>query len=121
MDKTYAVASDSGIFKVRDGITITTKEAASTVLAEMISDISEALYSAAWVSGIEFALWDAMQDERSSKGMAFGLGFIKAEQFVELKRLSDLCEGWVIWDISPEKQHVPMEQWEHLFFEWKKK
>ena len=54
-------------------------------LAELMSQISEAGYSAGWMKGLEFDLWDILIGSKSS----YGRHIISQEELLQLKFLSD--------------------------------
>lgn len=52
-------------------------------LYDRMSELSEELYFATWLTGIESALWESRND------------------YPELIELSDRCSGWIVW-IEPD-------------------
>lgn len=97
------------VFKSSEEVT---SENAPLILVDIISQISEASYAARWYSEIEFMLWDEVQGT--------GTVFLLPEQVEELKRLSDICAGWVRLDEEQgREQFVPLAKWEELYHKWK--
>jgi hypothetical protein len=71
----------------------------SELLLHLMEDISEEVWAAGWLIGLEFILWRNI------------------DQYPELKRLSDLCGGWWVWDGSTEnwRRFVPMAEWIEIY------
>lgn len=76
-------------------------------LADLMSAISERCWFAGWLNGTEFTLWDAVIDGAG----AWGQDFISVEDVAELKRLSDACGGWFVWDEELAESFIPMAEW----------
>ena len=66
-------------------------------LAEYMSELSEEAYCASWMSGLEYALWEAVVRRRHAFGrLPFGT--------VEVERLRNLareCGDWIVFVRSP--------------------
>src|SRR5678815_306460 len=82
-------------------------------LADFMSQISERAYYAGWMRGLEYALWDAVQNGPRR----YGEIEIDSETIRELRRLSTLCGGWVRYSEDPNIQEafVPLAEWESLY------
>jgi hypothetical protein len=77
-------------------------------LAEFMSTISERLYSAGWIDGLEFRLWRAALEERAELGQLE----ITNEEARRLQELSARCGGWIIFDDESEETFVPLREWQ---------
>jgi hypothetical protein len=62
-----------------------------------MEEISEECYCAGWMTGLEFALWEATT---LSYGMcySYGMSVITSEKIQKLKELSEKANGWWAWD-----------------------
>jgi len=88
-------------------------------LCATMSDISEACYFAGWMSGLEFAIWGAMQDG----DLRYGTGEMDAEQLERCRTLAKELDGWVIWFDDDYDESMPVEEWGPRFVsmsEWLK-
>lgn len=74
--------------------TDTPDEAAAMGLLALMTGLSEELWCAGWISGLEHSLWHAR--ERGSA--PFGMGEITQRQCDLLRLLSDEADGWWVWD-----------------------
>src|SRR5438874_2142216 len=63
-------------------------------LADYMSDLSEEAYCAGWMSGLEYALWEAVLGRKG----AFGRVLFGPEKVGRLKDLAQGCGGWIIFD-----------------------
>ena len=79
-------------------------------LAEYMAELSETAYSAGWMTDLEFALWDGMNNKIADYGrLTFN------EQIREkLKVLSNECSGWIIFDNKKEETFVNWKEWNKL-------
>ncbi|HPG60519.1 MAG TPA: hypothetical protein PK586_00825 [Casimicrobium sp.] len=76
-------------------------------LAEYMSSISEDAYAAAWIEGLEFELWRAVQE------IPFRYGRLQLTS-VHAKRLKEMSQnggGWIRFDEKTEEQFVPLSAW----------
>lgn len=69
-------------------------------LAELMSEISEWCWSATWIMGNEYALWDFINSEGSKK---YGVcetetDHVFAEDLQKLKALAEEVGQWPVWD-----------------------
>ena len=76
-------------------------------LAELMSSISERLYCAGWIEGLEFRLWRTALEERAENGQPE----ITNEEVRRLQELSARCGGWIIFDNESEENFVPLPEW----------
>lgn len=72
-------------------------------LEKEMSDISEDLWCAGWMTGTEFVLWKAIQN--GCRDTQWGVGTIKRKQLLKLKMLSQRCDGW--WAYIETPQEIP--------------
>jgi hypothetical protein len=79
-------------------------------LAQLMSEISEEAYFAGWMGGLEYALWDAVQNGPRRYGQIT----IDAEMIEALRHLSTQCGGWVRYGEN-EEEFVPLETWERAY------
>ncbi len=84
-------------------------------LADYMSDLSEEAYCAGWMSGLEYALWEAVLGRKG----AFGRVLFGPEKVGRLKDLAQGCGGWIIFDETSGETWLPMSEWEQRFAEWK--
>jgi hypothetical protein len=80
----------------------TAKEGAALGLLALMAGISEEYWCAAWISGLEYELWQA------DAGQKCGQGVITERQAALLRLLSEECGGW--W-AGAGRVFVPMETW----------
>jgi hypothetical protein len=79
-------------------------------LADAMSDVSEAAYSASWMAGLEFALWGLLV----SGERRYGRATLKNEEAEDLRRLSEKCGGWIVFDDEKEEVFVPLADWKRM-------
>lgn len=96
----------------------TDPELARTLLRETMSVISEQTYSAGWLIGIEFLLWDAMY----RPGRLVSSDKFQLYDLDRLRKLSAACGGWFRWDYdrpaAGEPHFEPIEEWLVHYREW---
>ena len=80
-------------------------------LAEYMSDLSEQAYSAGWMLGLEYALWNAVVDGTRK----YGRLRIKNEHIARLKELSDACGGWIVFDDKRGETFIALADWLRLY------
>lgn len=73
-------------------------------LADHMSELSEYSYCAGWMSGIEEALWEIMNDPAGELRQRYGMAVFTDYQLERLRELSDACGGWIYWkgDVGPD-------------------
>lgn len=79
-------------------------------LADAMSEVSEAAYSAAWMAGLEFALWGLLVSGETRYGRAT----LKNEEVDNLRRLSEKCGGWIVFDDENEEVFVSLTDWRRM-------
>lgn len=79
-------------------------------LADYMIRLSEEAYSASWMDGLEYKLWEALEG-RINK---FGRLQFNHEILEELKKLSDSANGWITYDNEEEEKFVPFTEWEKI-------
>ncbi len=80
---------------------------AALALARRMSDISEECYCAGWLMGLEFTLWQFVQDGPGE----WGMGRVSAGDVETLKRLAEKAGGWIVWRENVGETFVPMAEW----------
>ena len=79
-------------------------------LAELMSRISEESFTAGWMDGLEFELWDILKSDSSKHGYV-----ITQNEIEELRSLSQICGCWIIYDNAKEETSVDIEVWKKVF------
>ena len=85
--------------------------AAQGRLADYMSDLSEEAYCAAWMDGLEFALWEALTGELQE----YGRLPITQEHRDKLGELSNACGGWIVYDDRTGETWVSTDEWRTRF------
>ena len=80
-----------------------------------MSQLSEAAWSAQWMTNLEYALWRAVE----TGPYRYGQTDLTIEQIDKLKSLSSLCDGWIIFDDITEETFVPIKQWQEIYKEFR--
>lgn len=83
-------------------------------LADYMSELSEEAWYAGWMQGLEYALWEAVLGLRTD----YGRLTMSEEHRTRLKRLSDACSGWIVFDEHTEETWVSLENWMIRFSSW---
>ena len=92
-----------------DDLTPTQRE-----LATLMSEISEQMWRAGWMMGVEHELWAAV-----TSGAGRGGRLIPTQaQLDQLARLSKDIGGWILFDAAREETFVPIEEWVARHAEW---
>ena len=81
-----------------------------SLLREM-RELSENLWCAGWLDGIEYTLWEHVIGEDE---LFTGLGILDAFDRDTLKGLAQQAGGWWYWDYVAPK-FVPMPQWLEMY------
>jgi hypothetical protein len=84
-----------------------TEEGAQWGLLCLMTGISEEFWSAGWIIGLEFALWDAIQGGERE----IGRGLLTERQRTLLKLLSEEANGWWIYDAEIGPSFLSLEAW----------
>ena len=80
-------------------------------LMEYMSELSERAYCAAWMEGLEYALWKATLKGR----LKYGWLQITRKHVAKLKELSERCGGWIVWDETLGVRWMPLESWQKMY------
>jgi hypothetical protein len=80
-------------------------------IADFMSEISEEAWCAGWMSGLEYALWDALINGPQE----YGWLKLSVRIIEKLKELSANCGGWIIFDDSKEEVFVPLDERQKLY------
>ncbi len=81
------------------------EEGAQIGLLAMMAGISEELWCAGWMGGLEHSLWRMVEGGPRD----YGMGEVSALDVGLLKALSDRCGGWWVYDDGP--RFLRMERW----------
>ncbi len=80
------------------------------LLAELMSQISEAGYSAGWMDGLEFDLWEILNGHKRKYG-----GYsVSQDELNQLQSLSNKCDCWIVFDDEKEETAVELETWKKM-------
>jgi hypothetical protein len=79
-------------------------------LADYMSEISEKCYSASWMQGLEYALWNAVINGEQ----AYGQNFITTKDCETLRILSEACDSWIYFDESTEETAISLSLWKKM-------
>lgn len=87
-------------------------------VAQLMSWISEDHYSAGWLSGLEYSLWDYVSGN-CDPCLSFGFSAPNQGLIKLLKHGSEMIGGWIAYDFDSEdgRVFVPMAEWERLYSE----
>jgi len=80
-------------------------------LADYMSEISEDAFSASWMEGLEFELWQAV----NSGPQIYGRLHLEASHLDRLASLSTQCGGWIFWHPTNEETYVGLKHWEKIY------
>lgn len=80
-----------------------------------MSELSEKAYYADWMEGLEYALWQVALGQRGD----YGHLTFTSEDRVKLRRLSEACAGWIVFDDEKEETWLPLSEWETRFSSWR--
>jgi hypothetical protein len=81
------------------------------VLAELMSQISEAGFSTGWMDGLEFELWKILNGGNKK----YGRYSITQEDLDQLQSLASKCGCWIVFDDENEETAVDLENWKRIF------
>lgn len=81
------------------------------LLAEYMSYLSEEAYTAGWIEGLEYALWNAVLNGPTS----YGRLDISEKHIEKLIELSDVADGWIYFDDSLEEIFLSRMDWERMY------
>ncbi|MEM9446743.1 MAG: hypothetical protein AAGA18_15485 [Verrucomicrobiota bacterium] len=80
-------------------------------LVEYMQALSEEAYTANWMTGLEYALWYAV----NNGPMSYGRLIINQDHINRLVELSNKCGGWFVYDDDREEIFIPLNEWEILY------
>ena len=60
-----------------------------------MSEISEDAYCAGWLVDLEYELWRILIDGHGR----FGFAALSEDDIEALRKLSDACGGWIVYDV----------------------
>lgn len=92
-----------------DDLTPTQRE-----LANLMSEISEQMWRAGWMMGVEHELWAAVTSQAGTGGRLIPT----QAQLDQLGRLSKDIGGWISFDEEREETFVPLEKWIARHAKW---
>lgn len=78
-------------------------------LYDTMSDISEDLYFAGWISGNEYMIWDALTGKPPKNAT------LPQDLLEEVRLLSEELDGWIIWLDDSLLPELPVELWGAVF------
>jgi hypothetical protein len=81
------------------------------LLAELMSEISEAGFSAGWMKDMEFDLWSAINGGDGS----YGRHILTQAEIDQLLFLSNKCRCWIVFDDENEETAVDLDIWKEMF------
>ena len=96
---------------VRRNLVTRVLDTRSRALRDFMRELCQQAYDTDWLQHLEFALWHAVVNGP----MTYGRLEITAPHIAELRRLSDLCGGWVYVDEELGERMIPLEEWQDLF------
>lgn len=76
-------------------------------LLELMSQISEEAWAAAWMSGLEYDLWDAVKHGPRP----YGKMMLHDGLLGRLRDLSTRCGGWIRFDDERGEIYVMLPEW----------
>ena len=80
-------------------------------LAELMSRISEAGYSAGWMNTLEFDLWEIIK----GGNRRYCSYEITQEEINELISLSQNCGCWIVYDDVNDETPIDLKTWEQIY------
>lgn len=83
-------------------------EGSALGLLGLMTGISEDLYCAGWMSGLEFSMWRAAN---SPTDFQFGMGAVLERQRRLLRDLADEARGWWVWEDSTGPRFIALDVW----------
>lgn len=83
-------------------------EGAALGLLGLMTGLSEDLFCATWLTGLEFSMWAAAHSQEDFK---FGMGVINERQRRLLFDLGQEAGGWWVWQETGPPRFIPMAEW----------
>jgi hypothetical protein len=87
---------------------------ATLKLATLMSDVSEDVTAAGWLTGTEWTLWDALTEWRETGYAYWGAASIR-EYMPRLDELQRAAAGWIWWTDAHGPTYVPESRWLRIF------
>lgn len=84
------------------------EEGAVMGLLGVMTGLSEELFCASWLTGLEHSMWAI----REGGPREFGMGQVTERQAQLLLLLSEECDGWWIWDDAKGAVFIRLAAWE---------
>lgn len=84
---------------------------AQASLADLMSEISERCYSAGWIQGLEYVLWNAVQKGERK----YVHDRISNDDLEALKTLSEKAGAWIVYDDVTEETAIDIRNWQKKF------
>lgn len=100
------------------------KIAKEKLLLDM-SNLSEDMYCAGWLIGLEYYLWQKWEEIKDlpiddTREKTNYLSDWPNNRVREIVKLAQICNGWWVWNDEDEhKKFVPMEEWLKQYEHWK--
>ena len=87
-----------------------TNEILEGTLVAIMGEISERVYCAGWMDGLEHILWSILVDENPG---VVGLGRVTHAEIEVMRCISSQLQGWIHWaDITDDgPTFIPMLEW----------
>lgn len=80
-------------------------------LTDYMSELSEQAYSAGWMQGLEFALWEAIEEGPRH----YGHLDITSDHISKLRTLSDVCGSWIVFDVEIGQKPISLDEWRKAY------
>lgn len=80
-------------------------------LAELMSQISEAGFSAGWMMGLEYDLWTALK----GGSRKYGHYIITQDDINQLQSLANQCGCWIVFDDEHEETAVELKTCQEMY------
>lgn len=84
------------------------------LLAYTMSCISERCWCAMWLNGLEYVLWDALENGPRR----YGHGEINSDDITALEILKRKCQRWIFFDYLNEETVIPLEEWQSKYINY---
>lgn len=91
------------------------RRAAARSLIQAMRFVSEEAYSAAWMGGLEFDLFDVCMNGSGD----YGSVEVTTDMVSELLILGRLAGGWPVRDDIEGQTIMPMDQWREQYYKWR--
>ncbi|GAB3572169.1 hypothetical protein [Hymenobacter daeguensis] len=84
------------------------------LLAYTMSCISERCWRAMWLDGLEYVLWDALENGPRR----YGNDEITSEDITALEILKRKCQRWIFFDDLNEETVISIEEWQSKYIDF---